>query len=427
MLSAGGRQFEDWSAAYRLFEFGRFDRQALFNPIRRAVLDCIPREEPLVVMMDDTLLRKRGGKVHGTGWRRDPLGPHFCSNFVWAQRFLQLSAALPDSEVYGRARGIPLDFIHAPSAVKPKRNVSDETLKEYRREQEEKKISNVAAKRLRLLREEVRERRIVCSVDGGFTNSTLFHDLPDDTVLIGRVRKDARLFKVPSEDGCLRRRGRKRFYGEPLPTPENIRKDSSYPWIEVEAYAAGKRQLFEIKTLPAVRWRGSGERTVRLIVVRPLAYRPRKGAKLLYRSPAYLLCTDPSMSLEDVLQAYLWRWEIEVNFRDEKTVLGVGDAQVRKASSVEGVPSLIVAAYAYLLLAGSMTEGWRKDGLNPKWRNAEPSQRCSTQQMVALFRTQTWRIAIQKNLRHFDAGRATTQSHFYYYNSLASAIFYARK
>jgi len=161
MLSAGGRQFEDWSAAYRLFEFGRFDRQALFNPIRRAVLDCIPREEPLVVMMDDTLLRKRGGKVHGTGWRRDPLGPHFCSNFVWAQRFLQLSAALPDSEVYGRARGIPLDFIHAPSAVKPKRNVSDEMLKEYRREQEEKKISNVAAKRLRLLREEVRERRIV--------------------------------------------------------------------------------------------------------------------------------------------------------------------------------------------------------------------------------------------------------------------------
>ena len=133
------------------------------------------------------------------------------------------------------------------------------------------------------------------------------------------------------------------------------------------------------------------------------------------------------MSLEDVLQAYLWRWEIEVNFRDEKTVLGVGDAQVRKAASVEGVPSLIVAAYAYLLLAGSMTEGWRKDGLNPKWRNAEPSQRCSTQQMVALFRTQTWRIAIQKNLRHFDAGRATAQSHFYYYNSLASAIFYARK
>ena len=32
-----------------------------------------------------------------------------------------------------------------------------------------------------------------------------------------------------------------------------------------------------------------------LIIIAPLAYRPRKGAKLLYRQPAYLICRDPSM------------------------------------------------------------------------------------------------------------------------------------
>jgi len=39
-----------------------------------------------------------------------------------------------------------------------------------------------------------------------------------------------------------------------------------------------------------------------------------------------LICTDPDLALEDLLQQYIWRWDIEVNHRDEKTILGVGQA-----------------------------------------------------------------------------------------------------
>lgn len=105
-----------------------------------------------------------------------------------------------------------------------------------------------------------------------------------------------------------------------------------------------------MKTVEAVRWQGTGNKDVRLVVIRPLAYRPRKGSRLLYRNPAYLLCTDPGLPLASLLQGYLWRWEIELNFRDEKTVMGAGEAQVRESAAVETVPSLIVA---YLLLAGT--------------------------------------------------------------------------
>jgi hypothetical protein len=39
------------------------------------------------------------------------------------------------------------------------------------------------------------------------------------------------------------------------------------------------------------------------------------------------------VALRDGLQycrsAYLWRWEIEVNFREEKTLIGCGQSQVR--------------------------------------------------------------------------------------------------
>lgn len=75
MLCASAQQFTDWSAAYRIFERQRFDTEALFAPVRQEVVERIGTEESLVVMMDDTLIRKRGRKVHGAGWKRDPLGP----------------------------------------------------------------------------------------------------------------------------------------------------------------------------------------------------------------------------------------------------------------------------------------------------------------------------------------------------------------
>ena len=351
MLCAGAMQFEDWSGAYRLFERERIDKQALFGVVRNAVLERLGPEKPLVIVPDDTLLRKRGKKVHGTGWKRDPLGPHFSTNFIWGQRFLQFSAILPDEARPGRARGIPIDFIHAPSASKPKKKAPEAEWEEFRRQQTVMKVSVVAAEKLKDLSHDVSDRRIVCAMDGGYTNRTVFRDIPENVTLIGRIRKDARLYAVPDNER-LSGRGRRRCYGDALPTPEQVRQDEDIPWIQVEAFGAGKYHQFDVKVMPTVRWEGTGERTVQVVIIRPLAYRPRKGAKLLYRQPGYLICTDQDMPLGDLLQAYLWRWEIELNFRDEKTTLGVGDAQVRTPASVEAVPALIVASYAMLLLAG---------------------------------------------------------------------------
>ncbi len=116
---------------------------------------------------------------------------------------------------------------------------------------------------------------------------------------------------------------------------------------------SGQTHPFEIKTVAAVRWLGTGAADVRVVVVRPLAYRLSKGARLLYRNPAYLLCTDPNLPLDRLLQAYLWHWEVELNFRDEKTVIGAGEAQVRTEAAIEAVPAFVVAAYAFMLLAGT--------------------------------------------------------------------------
>lgn len=426
MLAAGGRQNQDWTAAYRLFGKSRIRQRELFAPAIKKVMENQEGQEPLYTMMDDTIIRKRGRKISGTGWKRDPLGPAFHTNFVWGQRYLQISAALPDSEVPGRARGIPVSFQHAPPAAKPRKNASPEALEEYKRQQKLCKISAVGAACLADLRDQIPEREIVCAVDGGYTNQEVFRSIPEGTTLIGRIRKDASLFQVP-EKTSLFSRGRKKYYGERLPTPEQARKDPSIPWQKITAFAAGKYHEFEIKTLAPVRWKSSKDRDMLVVIIRPLAYRPSKNSRLLYRDPAYLICSDPLLPLDKLLQAYLWRWEIELNFRDEKTIFGVGEAQVRTPQAVQNLPAFIVAAYAFLLLAAHSLQVMPACLPSTKWYPQKPSARCSTQKILSLFRAFYWNLNINLIKSGFVSNSLPSQTHFFSSFSLSSALLLALK
>jgi hypothetical protein len=426
ILCAEGKQFEDWSAAYRLFENERVEQKLLFAPAINGVLENGEEKTPLHIMMDDTLIRKRGKKVSGTGWKRDPLGPPFHTNFVWGQRYLQISAALPDFETSGRVRGIPIDFYHAPPAQKPRKTAPPEAWEEYRQLQKTYKLSAVGSQRLSELRAQVADRRIVCAVDGGYTNQEMFRSIPENTVLIGRIRKDARLFKVP-DDPSGAERGRQKYYGDKLPTPEEIRKDESVPWRKVTAFAAGKQHEFDIKTSSPVRWKSSKNNDMLIVIVRPLAYRPRKDAKLLYRDPAYLICSDVHMPLQELLQAYLWRWEIEQNFRDEKTVFGVGEAQVRTEAAVRLAPAFGVACYAFLLLAAHNVRAASSVIPAPKWYPHDPMRRCTAQNMLSYFRSQYWNLDVDRNKSGFVSDSPPVQPRFYSHKPFAHAVCYAIK
>lgn len=59
------------------------------------------------------------------------------------------------------------------------------------------------------------------------------------------------------------------------------------------------------------------------------------------------------MSNEKILQYDLWRGEIELNFKDEKRILGIHQAQVRTPNRVESFPGFVTAAYSLFLLAAS--------------------------------------------------------------------------
>ena len=116
------------------------------------------------------------------------------------------------------------------------------------------------------------------------------------------------------------------------------------------------------KEVRAVFWRtGCRKRALRLLVIAPIPYRVPGRRRKGYRDPAYLLTTDVHGTARELLQAYSDRWQIEVNHREEKDTLGVGQAQLRSPRSVPRQPAFVVAAYSALLLAGLLAYGVIRD------------------------------------------------------------------
>jgi hypothetical protein len=380
----------------------------------------------LVVGVDDSLLRKTGRRIPGTAWRRDPLGPPFQVQFTWAQRVVQISAARPLGPD-GAVRLVPIDFVHAPTPPKPRKGADPATQAAYVAAAKQANLVALAQRRLADLRTQVPSTRSIHVVgDGRYSNKTLLRQRPPGTVYIGRIRKDSALFHPPPIQLAT---GRNRIYGAKALTPEQLRQADDPPWQTVNAYACGKRHEFQIKVLAGVRSPLCGKDPVQVVVIRPLGYRLRQGGKLLYRQPAYLICTDPTLPVSQAVQEYLWRWDVEVNFREEKTLLGVGQAQVRAAASVETVPALAVGAYALLQVAALETYGetGQPDTVPlPRWRRRTPPARATTGRLINQLRYELWAQALRpESLAGFTSQRRPDTKPEKLQPHLASSTFYA--
>jgi hypothetical protein len=325
------------------------------------------------------------------------------------------------------ARSIPVDFHHCPTVVKPKKNREPLEWEQYRETQKKFKLSVIGVERIALLRNELNkdgfsDKTLVMSVDGSYTNETVIKRLPKKVTLIGRIRKDTKLYDLPekSSHGA----GRKKVYGQELPTPEQLRQSDEYPWQQVKAWAAGKVHDFDVKILPKVRWRKAGNKDLKLIVIRPIGYRPTKQSRILYRSPAYLICTDPDLPIETLLQAYLWRWDIEVNFKEEKSILGCGQAQVRKKNACQSVPAFVTAIYALLLLAAAKTKN--QEIPRPKWNQYRMDKRPTTGDILSHFRAINWANNAKINFSDFVNIIKKQRSGKNLLNPAINALIYAR-
>ena len=386
-----GNGQKDWSADYKLFSRSQWEPRSLFNPILQTAIQEHNLKR-IVVSADDTRVWRTGKHVPQAQWHRDPMGPPFHTNLRWGHRFLQASLVLPLYQENGQSssRSVPVRFEMAPVVKKPGKLATEEQIQMYRQEKKVKNLSVQYVTTIQELRQHLNEsghsdKPLSSVVDGSFCNRTVFrHDWAKENVTVtARCRKDIVL--------CKRGRGARRFYGKKKFTPEMVRRrDSLAPWQQADIFHGGCFREVRYKEVAGVYWQSGGQkRELRLLVVAPVGYRLIKKGRKYYRQPAYLLTTDLTTPASQLIQDYFDRWGIEVNHRDEKEILGVGEAQVWNEQSVSKVPALLVAMYSWLLLGGLACYGPTRTQEYeplPKWRRG--AKRPSCLDLVTLLRRQ---------------------------------------
>lgn len=408
-ICATGRQFVDWSADYRLCSRSPWDPRRLFDPVFDRLPDFLASPAaPVIAALDDTLCKKTGKQIPGVAIARDPLSPPFHVNLCYGLRFVQVSLLVSPVEAPGAARALPVRFDFAPPAMKPKKNAAPEVHAAYKKEKKQRALPLAGLAAITSVRQSLDERaetaarQLIVSGDGSYTNKAVLQNLPPRTTFIGRIRRDAKLhLPLLKPDGAP---GRPRRYGPQAPTPEQILQDPSIPEVKIRCFAAGQMREIPVKVHGPVYWRKYGaDRPLLLVVIKPLGYRLRNGSKLLYRQPAFLVCTDIHLDLQLLVQSYIQRWEIECNHRDEKSIVGVAQGQVRSPEAVSRLPQLQVAAYSLLLLASLLSSGFQRtaDYLPlPKWRRQ--AGRPSLQDLLNLLRHQIFARGVEAPGVSFD-------------------------
>ena len=412
LICSKNEQHHDWSADYKLFSQRQWAATDLYFELLKA---CDAHSHwpgnALLLALDESFRKKTGKKIAAVRTLRDPLSLPYHTNLTPAIRFLQASAIVNPQGCLEANRAIPVFFEEAAPAQKPRNNAPAELKEQYNKEQKEKRISVVAHRALLTIRHQIDQLAdgknrlpITTTVDGSFCNRSFLRDAPHHTVVIARARKDLKLFRPVAQPRSTDKGGRYRIYGDRLPTPEQIRQDDTYPWQTTRIFAAGNYHEVRYKVVSPVLWpTGTGPQRCRLLIIAPLRYRKSKKSRLLYRDPAYLLVLDEQLPEQLMLQCYLLRWDIEVNHRDEKSLMGLGDAQVRSPQSVDRNPQFTVAVYSALLLASINAYGPFRtaDYLPaPKWnlRKEKNDKRPSTLDIMAQFRREIMMAQLDRDL-----------------------------
>ena len=275
--------------------------------VRMLVATFAPRG-PLVLGLDDTIERRWGGKIQARGIYRDPVrssDSHFVKTSGLRWLSLMLLADIPWA---GRVWALPFLTVLAPS-------------ERYWQQQgcNPKLLSDWARQLLLQVQRWFPTRPLVVVADGAFASLQLLSDWAvrrRPITCITRLRLDARLFG-PAPERKKGAMGRPRLVGSRLPSLQQMLMRRSTVWqlLNVNNWYGEGQRLVEVASGTAI-WYHTG---LPPVPIRWVLVRDPKG-KFETRA---LLCTQLDQQPSQILQWFLWRWQVEVTFQEVRAHLGV--------------------------------------------------------------------------------------------------------
>ena len=303
--------------AHYFFSSARWNPDDLGIGVAKLVIALlVPDGEPVEVIIDDTLFRRRGKKVWAASWFHDgsaqgPAKTGFGNNWV----VLAVRVFLP---MVSRPVAVP---------VMAKLVIKDTT----------------SASRLRLARRMVTRLardlpglQLHVTADSAYAGEEL-RQLPDGVTWTTRLRSNAALDDPPERTG-KDGPGRKATACPPLPrSPPRRRSRRS----TVTRY--GKTETIAVHALTCLWYSVTGTAPVTVILIRD---KSRTGFDLA------LITTEKNPGIAAVIERYAARWSIEVAIQDAKQLFGTGQARNRTADAVERTIPFMLACQA-IAVAGT--------------------------------------------------------------------------
>lgn len=271
------------------------------------LINTFAQRGPVILGLDDTIERRRGAKIKAKGIYRDPVRSSH-SHFVKASglRWLSLMLLAPIPWA-ARVWALPFLTVLAPSE------------RYYQgRTRDHKKLTQWARQMVLQARRWLPKRFLVVVADSSFAVIELLwqlRQLKNPVCMITRFRMDAALYE-PAKP-ALGAIGRPRKKGQRLPTLETIAQDKQTRWrrITVQQWYGEKKRIIEITSKTAI-WYHTGQPPL------PIRWVLVRDPKRIFNTQA-LLCTDLSISAEQIVHWFVRRWQVEVTFHEVRTHLGV--------------------------------------------------------------------------------------------------------
>jgi hypothetical protein len=288
---------------------------------------------PLLVVIDDTLERRRGAKIKAKGVFRDAVRSsekHVVTCFGLRWVCMMLLVPLPWAT---RPWALPFLTVLAPS---------ERT--QTQRGKRHKSCVDWARQMLKQVYRWCASRPLVLLVDGGYAAVSLgltCNAFAHPAILVTRLRLDAALYDPPPPPDP-HRRGPKPQKGNRQKSLKKRAADPQTVWTTQEiAWYHGTRRTLQFLSETAL-WYTPG---CRPLAIRWVLVHDPQGE---LRDQAFL-CTDVNATLEQIMTWVILRWNIEVTFEEVRAHLGMETqrqwsdlAIARTTPCLLGLVSLIV-------------------------------------------------------------------------------------
>ncbi len=294
--------------------------------------------------VDDTLCRKRGLTVYGTGMHHDPLISSRAKPLVsWGHDWVVLTLlvanpcwastkvwSLPIAfRLYRNRQGLTKGRKKTKRATKSRKRTHDP---QHRTRPE------LAVELISLVASWFPDRQLLVSGDSAYGGASVLRPLPANVDLISHVHPKGALYEpAPAPNG----KGRPAKKGRRLPGMKEWADDPTVPWQTLVFHQFGLHATLRVKTRQALYYKAGKDRRLTIVLVRDV---------LGQRPDQMFYCTRLDWTARQILSAYASRWSIEVTFENGKQLLGLEDPANRKEKAVRRTAPMALVLYSLIVL-----------------------------------------------------------------------------